>query len=88
MNSQSKTIHNTKSGTPGADSVKAKAAISWVSAASGVFELAAFRGPAVLSHGKVVEINLCAMLLTQTYPERFKQQYVEYLAGLNIGARP
>jgi glutaminyl-tRNA synthetase len=29
-------IPGTKSGTPGADSVKAKAAITWVSAASGV----------------------------------------------------
>ena len=31
-----KVIAGTKSGTPGADSVKAKAAITWVSAASGV----------------------------------------------------
>lgn len=29
-----------------------------------------------------VEINLCAMLLNGQYPARFKEQYVEYLAGL------
>ena len=37
---------------------------------------------AVRECGKVVEINLCAMLLNQSYPQRFKEQYVEYLAGL------
>jgi glutaminyl-tRNA synthetase len=33
---QAKVIPGTKSGTPGADSVKAKAAITWVGAADGV----------------------------------------------------
>ena len=37
---------------------------------------------AAREHGKVVEINLSAMVLTPSYPEAFKQQYVEYLAGL------
>jgi histidinol phosphatase-like PHP family hydrolase len=37
---------------------------------------------AVRRHRKVVEINLGAMLLTAAYPERFKRQYLEYLAGL------
>ena len=32
--------------------------------------------------GKVVEINLGAMILTPSYPEAFKRQYAEYLAGL------
>ena len=36
MDSPSRTIHGTQSGTPGADSVKAKAAITWVGAADGV----------------------------------------------------
>ncbi len=37
---------------------------------------------AACEHGKVVEINLHAMLLNWTYPRRFRQQYCEYLAGL------
>ena len=36
MNTPSRTIHRTQSGTPGADSVKAKAAITWVGASDGV----------------------------------------------------
>ncbi len=36
----------------------------------------------VREHGKIVEINLSAMLLTPTYPEGFKRQYLDYLAGL------
>jgi len=32
--------------------------------------------------GKVIEINLEAMLLSPVYPENFKQQYAEYLAYL------
>lgn len=38
---------------------------------------------AVKRHGKKVEINLAAMLLNPHYPERFKKQYLDYLAGLN-----
>ena len=37
---------------------------------------------AAREHGKVVEINLGAMLLNRQYPERFRRQYTEYLAGL------
>lgn len=37
---------------------------------------------ALVEHGTVAEINLSAMLLTRAYPERFKRQYVEYLASL------
>jgi histidinol phosphatase-like PHP family hydrolase len=37
---------------------------------------------AAIQHGKKIEINLHAMLLNPHYPERFKRQYVEYLAGL------
>ena len=37
---------------------------------------------AAREHGAVVEANLGAMLLNPHYPERFKRQYVEYLAGL------
>lgn len=37
---------------------------------------------AVREHGKVVEINLHAMVLNMTYPERFRRQYCDYLAGL------
>jgi len=37
---------------------------------------------AAAEHGKKVEINLWAMLLNVRYPERFKRQYLEYLAGL------
>ena len=35
-----------------------------------------------VEHGKRVEINLWAMLLNSRYPEGFKRQYLEYLAGL------
>jgi len=35
-----------------------------------------------MQHSKKVEINLCAMLLNRAYPERFKRQYLEYLAEL------
>lgn len=35
---------------------------------------------AAREHGKVVEINLDAMLLTRQYPEHFKNQYLHYLA--------
>ena len=37
---------------------------------------------AVRENGKVVEINLSAMLLNRHYPERFIGQYLDYLAGL------
>jgi hypothetical protein len=37
---------------------------------------------AAREHAKVVEINLDAMVLTPCYPEAFKQQYLDYLAGL------
>lgn len=37
---------------------------------------------AAREHGKIVEINLCAMLLCPYYPEPFKRRYCEYLAGL------
>ena len=37
---------------------------------------------AVKENGKIVEINLWAMLLTHAYEESFKRQYLEYLAGL------
>ncbi len=37
---------------------------------------------AAREHGKVVEINLHAMLLNGTYPEAFRHQYCDYLAGL------
>jgi histidinol phosphatase-like PHP family hydrolase len=43
---------------------------------------------AVLAHGKVVEINLEAMLLTPHYPEAFKRQYLDYLAGLKARGVP
>jgi len=33
-------------------------------------------------HGTVVEINITAMLLNRRYTERFRRQYVEYLAEL------
>jgi histidinol phosphatase-like PHP family hydrolase len=36
----------------------------------------------VLENNKIVEINLSAILLNPQYPERFKQQYLEYLADL------
>jgi histidinol phosphatase-like PHP family hydrolase len=37
---------------------------------------------AAIEHGKVVEINLSAMILNPTYPEDFWRQYVEYVAYL------
>jgi len=37
---------------------------------------------AATEHHTVVEINISAMLLNRSYPERFKQQYLEYLAEL------
>jgi histidinol phosphatase-like PHP family hydrolase len=37
---------------------------------------------AAREHGKVVEANLHAILLNESYPERFRQQYADYLAGL------
>ncbi|MCM8817758.1 MAG: PHP domain-containing protein [Candidatus Omnitrophica bacterium] len=37
---------------------------------------------AVVKNDKVVEINLGAMLLPSSYPEKFKMQYIEYLAFL------
>ncbi len=37
---------------------------------------------AAREHGKIVEINVCCMLLNRSYPDGFKRQYVEYLAGL------
>jgi histidinol phosphatase-like PHP family hydrolase len=43
---------------------------------------------AVREHGKVVEINLCAMLLTPHYPEAFKRQYCDYLASLQAAGVP
>ncbi len=36
----------------------------------------------VREHHKIVEINLAAMLLNPFYPDRFKKQYVDYLASL------
>jgi len=38
---------------------------------------------AAIQNRKRVEINLGAMLLNPAYPQRFKQQYLEYLGGLN-----
>ncbi len=37
---------------------------------------------AVIQHKKLVEINAEAMLLNPGYPESFKHQYLDYLAGL------
>lgn len=37
---------------------------------------------AARQHAKRVEINLAALLLNPHYPDRFKEQYCEYLAGL------
>lgn len=37
---------------------------------------------AVLQHGKAVEVNLHAQLLNHQYPEAYKRQYLEYIAGL------
>ena len=38
---------------------------------------------AVIAHGKVIEINIDAMLLNPHYPERFKLEYLDYLAFLH-----
>lgn len=38
---------------------------------------------AIIENQKKVEINLSAMLLNPAYPERFKRQYLEYIAMLN-----
>ena len=38
---------------------------------------------AVITHGKVVEININAMLLNPHYPEHFKLEYLDYLAFLH-----
>ena len=38
---------------------------------------------AVIAHGKVVEINIGAMLLNPHYPEHFKREYLDYLAFLH-----
>lgn len=37
---------------------------------------------AAIEHGTAIEINVEAMLLNGSYPERFRRQYVEYLAWL------
>ena len=37
---------------------------------------------AVIAHDKVVEINIKAILLNARYPERFRRQYLDYLAEL------
>jgi len=37
---------------------------------------------AVIANDTVVEINICAMLLNRNYPDRFKEQYLDYLAEL------
>ena len=37
---------------------------------------------AAIENDTVVEINIGATLLNSSYPERFKQKYLEYLAGL------
>lgn len=37
---------------------------------------------AVREHGKVVEINISALLLNPRYPTHFAGEYLEYLAGL------
>jgi histidinol phosphatase-like PHP family hydrolase len=38
---------------------------------------------AAIAHAKAVEVNLQAVLLNRAYPERFRRQYVEYMAGLH-----
>ncbi|HOF88308.1 MAG TPA: hypothetical protein PLZ36_09440, partial [Armatimonadota bacterium] len=43
---------------------------------------------AALQHGTVVEINLCAQLLHPGYPERYKAQYLDYLAMLKARGVP
>jgi histidinol phosphatase-like PHP family hydrolase len=37
---------------------------------------------AAIEHGKVVEINIEAMILCPQYPLSFRRQYLEYIAGL------
>lgn len=37
---------------------------------------------AAIERGKVVEINICAVLLHGGYPDTFKRQYMDYVAGL------
>ncbi len=37
---------------------------------------------AAMEYGKLVEINLCAMLFNWRFSDRFKQQYLEYFAAL------
>jgi len=39
---------------------------------------------AAIEHDTVVEINIQAMLLNSSYPERFKGQYLQYLAELRL----
>lgn len=58
-----KVIPNTKSGTPGADSVKAKAAITWVGVADGV--------PA--------EVRLYDRLFTDPHPDAGGKNFLDYL---------
>ncbi|MHB9131651.1 MAG: PHP domain-containing protein [Armatimonadota bacterium] len=43
---------------------------------------------AARAHGKVVEINLSAMLLTPHYPAHFAGEYLDYLAGLHARGVP
>jgi histidinol phosphatase-like PHP family hydrolase len=43
---------------------------------------------AAVEHGSVVEINLAAMLFNPSYPGRFVQQYLEYLAQLQARGVP
>jgi histidinol phosphatase-like PHP family hydrolase len=38
---------------------------------------------AVKTHGKVMEFNPTGLLLNKAYPAAFKQQYLEYLAGMH-----
>jgi histidinol phosphatase-like PHP family hydrolase len=37
---------------------------------------------AAREYDTVVEVNLAGMLLNPQYPERFRRQYLDYLAGL------
>ena len=41
---------------------------------------------AIITNGKVVEINLAAMVMNDQYTEEFKHQYCEYLAGLQANS--
>ena len=58
-----KVVANTKSGTPGADSVKAKAAITWVSAADGV----------------QAEVRLYDRLFLDAHPDAGGKDFIEAL---------